>query len=227
MQGAGPLSGALRYLRSVITRSSGLLSRIRRAPAGRRAALAVAPATLSLAFLATACGVPTAAAPQVLSGLPANILQPAAKFHRLIEPVARNSFDVYFVENGELIGVPRPGKASPTLALHYLYLGPSSIEEGSGITTAVPFYVDASLVRIEDKNGRTLPHMTDEARIAVVNLNLAAVSTIGVAQIVWTVTVPPIKEVLFLEAGQPVAISSGVKVSHPVTREDFENYYPS
>jgi hypothetical protein len=188
--------------------------------ARRRAAAASAPLTLGILFATTSCGIPTAASPQVLGGMPVALIQPATKFQKPKETPVHHQFDVYFVANDVhvLIGLPRAGPPTPALALRDLEAGPTSLELSDGITSAVPADVGATIVGIDKK------------KTAVVNLDLGALSPLGLAQIVWTVTVPPVKSVLFLEAGQLVHVPIGsgqTSVDRAVTRADYENYAPA
>jgi hypothetical protein len=151
--------------------------------------------------------------------VPAGLLQPAPKVHKLVE--RRTQFSVYFVAAGRLIGEPRPGRPTPALALQYLESGPDRGEVLAGITTSVPNNEGASIIRIHKDT-------------AIVNLNggFGELSPLGVAQLVWTLTVPPVKSVMFLEANQPVNVPTGSGpccryIAGAVTRADYENYAPA
>jgi len=130
---------------------------------------------------------------------------------------------IYFVRDGKL-GVARrelPADVNiVTNALESLLAGPSAAETDAGLSTAIP-----NLTRV-----RSIGLMGD---VLVVNLS-GSFSALGpqfsselrVAQIVYTVSVFPVR-VLFQIDGQAArAIGGFILPDRPVTRDDFASWAP-
>jgi hypothetical protein len=130
---------------------------------------------------------------------------------------------IFFVRDGKLGVARRQLPADANIvgnALDSLLAGPSAAETGAGLSTAIP-----NLTRV-----RSTGLMDD---VLVVNLS-GSFSALGpqfsselrVAQIVYTVSVFPVR-VVFQIDGQPArAIGGFILPDHPVTRDDFASWAP-
>ena len=138
-------------------------------------------------------------------------------------PVGSTLLPIFFVRDGKLGVARRALPADAKIvdnALAALLQGPTEVEAAAGLTTAVP-----SLTRV-----RSTALMGD---VLVVDLS-GSFSALGppgsselrLAQIVYTVSVFPVR-VLFHIDGQPArAVGGYILPDRPVTRDDFASWAP-
>jgi hypothetical protein len=173
---------------------------------------------------AAACGVPVGG-PQAIQ-VPAVLLQGPPKHLREqgICPPARkcSTFLIFLIQGSRLFPVDRQGVASSNDLLTQLELGPLPSEVG--LTTAIEGGAVATMVRV--KGQVVQPH-----GVVTVNLGLSFgyLSTIGFAQIVYTITqLHGVKSVVFDEDGSQIAtpVGNGPPVIDPVSRADYTQFAP-
>lgn len=190
----------------------------RRRPVARLAGALAALAAVALA--GTACGVPVSSSPQVVDGVPAGLLLPAAPTHVRPLPNSSKVFDIYLVGGDALVEVARSGTPTPQSLVAALDTGPSTFESNvEGITSDVPVGAHVTIVKLR-------------GHVATVDLDASfgEISLLGVAQIVYTVTqLKGITGVAFYQAGSPVNAPTerGNYLSRPLTRADFGRFGPS
>jgi hypothetical protein len=179
-------------------------------PAGTTPAT-VAPGAAPAASAAPAQG--SGAAPAATSTAPA---APAV-------PAGSTLLPIFFVRDGKLGVARRALPADAKIvdnALAALLQGPTEVETAAGLTTAVP-----SLTRVR---GTAL---MGDVLVVDVSGSFSALgppgsSELRLAQIVYTVSVFPVR-VLFHIDGQPArAVGGYILPDRPVTRDDFASWAP-
>jgi hypothetical protein len=171
---------------------------------------------------ATACGVPSGG-PQAIQ-VPAVLLAgPPRHTHQESAKPGAGFFDIYLIQNGHVIGIDRRGAATSNDLLTQLERGPLPNE--GGLSTAILPGAVATIVKVK---GQVV-----HDHVVTVNLGLSFgdLSTIGFAQIVYTITqLPGATAVLFDEDGSQIATPVGGNAPlalAPVTTADYAQYAPT
>jgi hypothetical protein len=184
--------------------------------AARRVALF---ATVALAILSAACGIPSGGAPTDIAkaDVPFRLLHPSPSTTVPQPPAVGVTETIFLVTGGQhLQPVTRdvPVPANLTQILGALLDGPTAAESSAGLQTFLT-------------GPRTQVTATVSGGIATVNFASNPVQVVGpdqtlaVAQVVFTATQQPgISGVAFEIAGQPIGVptASGVQASGPVNR---------
>lgn len=205
--------------------------RPRSKPNPRRPAAILAPlaAVVSIAVLATSCGIPTDAAPRPIpaKNVPFNLLSPSSA--TTLPPITSRAhvpITVFLVLAGSnrLTTVPRSVSYPGTLTqvLTALAQGPTNAEAAGGVQTALSSQV-------------AVLGSSVNLGIATVDFNKAFSSVAGpelvvaVAQVVFTATaLPGVAGVSFEVDGQPVGVPlpNGTLAQGPVNRLAFASLAP-
>lgn len=177
---------------------------------------------LALALgLTTGCGIGTEEAPRALAT--------DSDAYRLVAPDQRPAgvgtfrAGVYLVQNRRLVRVERqfPSTPEPQSVVETLALGPTEVEQGSGLTTAL---VLGAGTRVLSVRGST-------AVVAVAQPSAEGRDEVlGYAQLVLTlVDLPGIDDVLFQRDGQPLHVprADGSLSNGALTGEDYRALLPS
>lgn len=195
-----------------------------RRPGPLPAAVCVA-VLLALGALATACGVPTSAAPKSIpsSQVPDHLLSPTGPLGAtattvpIAEPV---TVTIYLVAPDQRLQAATRSVASPPLlsSLEALLAAPSSSESKAGLSTAL-----TAQVRVLSTTLR--------GHVAVVNFNEAfsqianAEQLLAVAQVVFTATaISGVSSVQFQINGKATDVptdANGAQVQRPVSRAEY------
>lgn len=188
--------------------------------------IVVAFGTLGLALAASGCGVPTSTSPQTLASVPAALTAkapPPFTGRQLGSSTCKTKADhafVYFVGVGinKLVPVPICIKPTSQELLAALLAGPSRLEQAAGYLTGLPVHGGASIVRVPGEKPDTV----------TVSLGPSFSLNIGLlqlAQIVFTLTVGPVKKVVFEDQGAPMfpPTQSSLYATGPVTRADYSS----
>ncbi|MGH2573838.1 MAG: Gmad2 immunoglobulin-like domain-containing protein [Actinomycetota bacterium] len=111
------------------------------------------------------------------------------------------------------------------LAMNALLDGPSEVEEGAGMFTAIPFGVDLLGLDLSS-DGVITVDLSSEFELG----GSSSVETMRLAQVVYTLTqFRTVKSVRFAIEGRPVDVfgSQGIDVDPPRTRADYEGLLPA
>jgi len=191
-----------------------------------RRRLGLLAATLVLALISGACGIPNSSAPQSLSrrDVPFGLLSPSASSPRANPSRPQVPTVVYLLQAGHLVPAVHSVDAPLSLqkVLDALVRGPTDRESTSGLQSAIS--TQARLTATGVAGG-----------VATVDLG-GGFGQIGgreqilaVAQAIFTVTnLPSVTGVIFTDAGQPVdaPAGDGTLTSGPLVRQDFATLAP-
>ena len=190
----------------------------------RRRAVALTLLAGVVALALAACGVPIDSGPHRLAAgdVPLGLAAPSTTTTQAgpRSPRAVAVIQAYLVFQDRLVARSRviPSPANPMAALGALLAGPTALEAGAGLRSAIP--AGAVVLDVhEDKSGRaTIDMSTEVAQTGGPDQILA------IAQVVYTATaLPGVTSVSFELAGQPVEVprADGTLMSGPVGRGDF------
>jgi spore germination protein GerM len=136
-----------------------------------------------------------------------------------VPPASTSTVALCFVDGERIVPVTRaaPPDLDPTEAVELLGQGPSRLEEGAGLATALP--EDALSSPVENAGGIAEVDLSGSFADAGGRQQLRAI-----AQVVCTLTARPgIGQVAFTLDGEPIAVPRGdaSTTTDPVTRDDY------